>query len=761
MDVASFLTYLRQAPWHRDQMSHVETIPPRKGRYANPKTVLHPRLQDALEHDGIWPLYLHQAEAIDALARGENVVVATPAASGKSLCYHLPVVDRLLRDRSVRALYVYPTKALAQDQLRALRELTGGLGPFRIGIFDGDTPPEERAVIRRSAQVILTNPDMLHLGILPNHKRWGRLFQALRYVVIDEAHVYRGVFGSHVANLIRRLRRICRLYGSTPQFILASATIGNPGDLAEGLTGLPFTVIDDDGAPYGGKRFVLWNPPLEDESRGVRQSANSEAARLLAELVQKRVRSIVFVRSRRLAELVSLHAQRYVRETAPELADRVRAYRASYLPEQRREIERGLFRGELLGVAATTALELGIDVGDLDATVLAGYPGTVAATYQQAGRSGRRGEESLSVLVALDNPLDQYLMRHPGFLFERPVERALISPENPHVLGPHLLCAAYEAPLSIRDAELFGESMAGQLDLLCQDGSLRRSGDRWHLSPTVTYPAEDVNIRSTSANVYLVVEKESGAVLETVDEASALFQLHPGAVYLHQGEPYLIDHLDLESRVAHASATDVPYYTQPREVTDIRVIQEWKKRRAGDVDVCLGEVEVSTQVVGFLKKRPLSNETVGEETLDLPPQRFDTVALWFGVPQAVVACILRERRDLAGGLHAVEHAAIAILPLFAMCDRDDLGGVSTPLHPDVGKPQVFIYDAHPGGVGIAEEGYRRVEELWRATLRAVEECPCDGGCPGCVQSPKCGNNNYPLDKNVAAEMLCSLVIEQA
>ena len=755
MDASGFLEHIRKAHWYSKQIVHVETISPREASNGSLRTPLHPTLQSSIERKCLWPLYSHQAEAINALKDGDNVIVATPTASGKSLCYHLAVLDSVLADRTTRAIYLYPTKALAQDQLKGLRELGEDL-PFQASIFDGDTPFEERPPIKRSTQILLTNPDMLHLGILPNHRTWSRLLQGIRYVVLDEAHVYRGVFGSHVANVLRRLRRICQIYGSSPHFVLCSATIANPGELARQLTGLSFKVIDRDGAPYGGKQFALWNPPIVDEARSTRRSINTEAAGLFSELVSQHIRTITFVRTRRVTELVYLYARGQLEEKKPGLGSRISPYRASYLPEDRRRIEKAFFQGELMGVATTNALELGIDVGSMDATVITGYPGSISSTWQQAGRSGRRREESLAILVGQNNPLDQYLMNHPQALFGQPVESALISPENPHIIQPHLLCAAYESPLTSQDEALFGPSFTEHLKSLQEKGLLRSVGGKWYITTAVSYPAETVNIRSTSPHNYLVVEEGSGTIMETVEEASAFHQLHPGAVYLHQGDPYLVNHLDLESRTAYVGPTDGAYYTQAKDVTDIRISGVRRSRMVGNVNVYLGDVEVTNHVLGFRKRKPFTEETIGEEHLDLPPRRFNTVALWFDIPQQVLDQVSAAHLDLAGGLHAAEHAAIGVLPLFALCDRNDIGGVSTPLHPDTGKPQVFIYDGHPGGIGIAERGYQIIEELWSTTLKAVSDCPCDAGCPSCIQSPKCGSNNQPLDKWVATMLLTAL-----
>ena len=765
MNVSDFLDDLRGAPDYHGQIVHIEQIPPRQSSHGLLDHPLNPYLHGALEGCHLWPLYSHQADAINALNRGQNVIVTTPAASGKSLCYNLPVLDSILRDGNIRALYIFPTKALAQDQLKSLDVLQEALRsqvsqqrlPIRAAIFDGDTPGPERGPIRRGTQVLLTNPDMLHLGILPNHKAWSRMFRNLRYVVVDEAHVYRGVFGSHVGLMLRRLRRLCDFYGSDPQFIMCSATIANPAELAHHLTGLTFQVIDRDGSPYGGKQFAFWNPSVMDEATATRHSTNIDAANLFSQLVANHIRTITFVRSRKVAELVHLYARRQLAGIESSLRDRISPYRASYLPEERRQIEEALLSGELLGVAATNALELGIDVGELDATVITGYPGSVSSTWQQAGRSGRRAEESLAILVGQDNPLDQYFMRHPDAFFGRSIESALMTTENPHILQPHLLCAAYEVPLSPQDHEVFGPTFNANVGELKERGMLRDSNGRWHLGVAAPpYPAAQVNIRSTSSHTYTLVEEETGVILEMVEEAASFYQLHPGAVYLHMGTSYLVRSLDLDSRTASAVPIDLPYYTQTKDVTDIRVVTTRASKNAGGVGVHLGDVEVTNMVLGFRKRSHLTEAVIGEERLNLPPRRFNTVAIWFDIPQPLLKRINQEGWDLAGGLHAAEHAAIGMLPLFALCDRNDIGGVSTPFHPDTGRPQVFIYDGHPGGVGITEHGYSVIEEWWRATLRAIAECRCSEGCPTCIQSPKCGNNNHPLDKGVAIAILRAL-----
>jgi DEAD/DEAH box helicase domain-containing protein len=764
VDTAAFLHHLAAQASYSGQIAHREPIPRRQARCAELEKPLPDTLEEHLSRHGLLPFYTHQVQAINHARQGKNVMVATSSASGKTLCYNTPVVETLLTQRGSCALYLFPTKALAQDQLRTLWELFHPklLSTGDFATFDGDTPKAERGDIRRRARLILTNPDMLHVGILPNHQQWSRLLRRLKYVVVDEAHIYRGVFGSHVACVLRRLRRLCRFYGSNPQFILCSATIANPGEHAEKLVGLPFSVVDDDGSPHGGKEFVFWNPPLIDTARSVRRSANGEAANLFAELIMQNIRTLTFVRTRQLTEVIYNYTRHKLAETDSALAKKIKPYRAGYLPEERRKIEKELFSGQLTGVVATTALELGIDIGDLEATVLTGYPGSIASTWQQAGRSGRSKEKSLSFLIGLDNPLDQYFMRHPESFFGKSFEHALVNPDNPYILRAHLVCAAWELPLTNLDEEFFGSTFIQERKELEEQGLLREVRGRWHVAPSIAYPAEGVNIRAAFGENYAIINSSSGALLETIDSSTALFFIFPGAIYLHQGESYLVEELDIQARTAYAKPVEVNYYTQDKELTDLHILRVLKDKDCRGTKVYLGEVEVTTRVVGFKKKAQFTEEVIGEEPLDLPPMRFSTIALWFDLPKETVKRVDEDEvgLDFAGGLHAVEHAAIAILPMFALCDRNDIGGVSTPLHPDTGRPQIFIYDAYPGGIGISEKGFDLVEELWQTTLKAIEECPCEDGCPSCVQSPKCGNNNKPLDKKAAQILLQGLLAKK-
>jgi DEAD/DEAH box helicase domain-containing protein len=754
VNVRETLDALKRRPGYAGQLVHERFIPPRKARYAELRHPLPAALQQALATQGINRLYSHQAAAIDRVRSREHVVVVTATASGKTLCYNLPVLESLLTDPGSRALYLFPTKALAQDQAGALGEF--GLPDLICGTYDGDTPQPQRRRLRREAHVVLTNPDMLHVGILPQHHRWTEFFERLKYVVIDDVHVYRGVFGSNVANIIRRLRRICRLYGADPVFICTSATIANPQEFAGALIGLPVSVVADDGSPSGPRWVTLWNPPLIDLARARRRSAYSEASAVFTAFIRRGVRTITFTQARKITELVYRYARAALEHDAPDLAGRISPYRAGYLPEERRAIERRLFDGDLLGVISTSALELGIDVGELDAAILVGYPGSIASTWQRAGRAGRRTDEALVMLIALEDALDQYLMRRPDYLFARPVEHAVIDPENPYILAGHLRCAAAEAPLAEEDRQIFGDHTVEIAQLLTEHGELTPRLQRWYWAKE-SYPAGDVEVRSVGGTAFRIVDITRNRLIGTVDGARACEQVHPGAVYLHQGEAYLVRDFDVAHRTAGVVPSDGDYYTQARSTTELDILAVTKQRAWGPTTAYFGEVEVSTQVISFARKRLFSEEVLGEEPLDLPEERLQTAAVWFSIPAQLEAEVRRQGLDLAGGIHAVEHAAIGLLPLFAMCDRWDLGGVSYPRYPELGGPAIFIYEGHPGGVGITEKGYALLDDLMQATLDTIEACPCEAGCPSCIQSPKCGNLNEPLDRAAAVVLLKGLL----
>lgn len=742
-------------------VTHIAELPAREARYADWPSWADPAVVAALRSAGATRPWAHQIEAASLAFGGQHVVISTGTASGKSLAYQLPVLSTLVKDQRACALYLSPTKALGADQLRAVSEFD--IPGVRAATYDGDTPKAERDWVRAHARWVFSNPDMLHRGILANHARWARFFRKLAYVVVDECHSYRGVFGSHVALLLRRLRRLARHYGASPVFILASATMAEPAEFAARLTGVDCVPVVDDASPRGARVVALWEPPLLPEVTGengapVRRSAGAEAGRILAELVVEGARSLVFVRSRRGAELTALSARRLLSEVDSELATQVAAYRAGFLPEERRALERALVSGELVGVATTNALELGVDIAGLDAVVVAGYPGTLASFWQQAGRAGRAAEDALVVFVARDDPLDTYLVHHPEAVLERPVETTVLDPANPYVLAPQLACAAAELPITGGELDTFGGATARDvLDSLVEDRLLRRRPSGWYWTSR-DRPHRQVDIRGSGGEQVAVVEADTSRLLGTVDPGSACTAVHPGAVYLHQGSSYVVDELDLESGIALVHAEDPDWTTSPREVADISVLNVQERIDYGGVSVYLGDVAVTSQVVGYLRRKP-SGEIIDHVPLDLPEQKLETRAVWYTVSSELLengrapgGAGLDPAR-VPGALHAAEHAAIGLLPLFATCDRWDIGGVSTALHIDTGEATVFVHDGHPGGAGFADRGFAALVPWLAATREAISSCECPAGCPSCVQSPKCGNGNDPLDKAGAVAVL--------
>jgi len=750
----------RLAAGRDDRLVHLEHVPARVGTAVGWPDWVDPDLRDAWTRGGIELPWAHQAEAAELAHDGRHVVVATGTASGKSLAYLMPALTAALEGsrapngRGATVLYLSPTKALAHDQWRAVDEL--GLPSLRASAYDGDTPDEERAWIRGHASYVLTNPDLLHRSMLPGHERWASFLRQLRYVVVDECHVYKGVFGSHVGNVLRRLRRVASRYGAEPTFVLASATSGDPAGSASRLVGLDVVAVADDASPRGSTSFALWEPPLTDgggeNGAPVRRTATAETASLLTDLVIEGVRTLAFVRSRRGAEAVAMTARDTLAEVDPDLVDRVAAYRAGYLPEERRALEAALRDGELIGVAATNALELGVDLTGLDAVLLCGWPGTRASMWQQAGRAGRSGGDALAVLVARDDPLDTYLVHHPEAIFGSGVEATVCDPSNPYVLGPHLCAAAAELPLTDDDLPMFGPTTRDVVDALVARGLLRVRPGGWFW--TRQERASDLaDLRGIGGGMVRVVEDGTGRLLGTVDPGAAHTTVHTGAVYVHQGATYLVDNLDLEDSVALAHREDVDFTTSARDTTDIRVVDEIGRTAWGDAELVHGHVEVTNQVVAYLKRRYLTGAVLGEEPLDLPPRHLRTQAVWWTVtPGMLTAAGLRDL-DVPGAAHAAEHASIGLLPLVATCDRWDIGGVSTALHPDTGRATVFVYDGHPGGAGFAERGYAAARTWLTATREAIASCECRDGCPSCVQSPKCGNGNEPLDKAGAVRLL--------
>jgi DEAD/DEAH box helicase domain-containing protein len=724
---------------------------PRPGVPAPLPGELNRALLDSLAGVGIDELWSHQADALEAVQRG-HTIVTTGTASGKSLAFNLPVLHTLASDLSARAFYLYPTKALAQDQARKLAQIGGRF--LRHAIYDGDTPQEERRAIRQRSNLVLTNPDMLHVGVLPNHRSWGDVLANLAWVVVDEAHVYRGVFGSHVANVLRRLRRLARAYGSEPRFVLTSATIANPRDLAERLTGVEFELVDRDGAPRAEREIAMWNPPLVDEPLGKRASALSEAANLLAGLVERDVRTICFLNSRRGVELIQRYARLRLQDSGRgDLAERIAPYRAGYTPVQRREIERRLADGDLLAVVATNALELGIDVGELDAAICVTFPGTVASLRQMWGRAGRRSA-GLAMYVAGEDALDQFFCRHPDEFLERPVERAILDHESEEIHLAHLAAAAYELPLTPEDGDVFGPRWEEHARRLVKQGRLRERGGRY-LPRGPGYPAADIALRSASPHSVAIVEAQGGELIGTVEAARATSAVHPGAVYLHMGASYEVEELDLPHGRALVTPFDGDWYTQPKRESETYIEAIRDRRETCGVELSFGIVSVTEQVVAYQKKRVADHSVLDLLALDMPEQEFVTQALWYVLPDAVLGDEF-SLDALQGSLHAAEHGQIAVLPLIAMCDRWDIGGLSTAFHHQTGRPTIFIYDGHPGGVGITRAGFERFEALVSDALRLISECPCESGCPSCVQSPKCGNLNEPLSKGGSIELLARM-----
>jgi DEAD/DEAH box helicase domain-containing protein len=736
------------------RLVHLERLPARSPTYAELARPLPPAVQERI---GV-RLWAHQAAAIDLARDRRSVAIATGTASGKSLAFQAPIAEAVSAPiRPGTALLLFPTKALAHDQLRSLVE--PGFANLVAGAYDGDAGPEERTWIRRHANVVLTNPEMLHHGLLPHHARWSTFLGRLRYVVIDELHVFRGIFGTHVAQLLRRLRRLCQRYGSDPTFIFCSATIGHPERLASGLCGSEVTAVTDDGSPRGERFVALWNPPLVDELRGVRASAHGETAGLLASLVGRGHRSIAFCRSRRGTEVVAADAKRRL---PPGLADLVRPYRGGYLAEERREIEDELFSGRLAGVVATTALELGIDIGGLDAVVLDGFPGTISSFWQQAGRAGREQQQSLAVLVAGQDQLDQWLMAHPAEVFSRCPEPAVINPGNPFVLDPHLRCAAFEQPLTHADEKWW----PGLLDdgvrrlALADELAVRPRGAR--SEPTAVWsgtgwPTHGVGLRSGSSGEVRIVAGGDGRIIGTVDWGRAFEHVHPGAFYLHQGEGWRVVDLDLDHGVATVEPDAGAEYTLVRSDTQIRLVGVDAVRSIGRVSLHLGPVEVDSQVTGFQRKDRLTGEVLGTHELELPATTLPTRAFWYTIGVDVLVAAGIDSMSGPGALHAAEHAGIGVLPLFTICDRWDVGGVSTMLQAEAGAPAIVVYDGYPGGAGIAELGFEAGDRHLAATLESIEACGCQAGCPSCVQSPKCGNGNEPLDKVAAAALLRTIL----
>lgn len=766
------------------ELVHLERLAARAPRTRFLSQELHPDLLSRMPFldGGLWS---HQASAIDHVLRGESIVVATGTASGKSLCYQVPLATAALESGGkATSLLLFPTKALAQDQLRSLGALSiRGLVPVT---YDGDTPADSRQWARKHASCVLTNPEMLHMGILPFHGRWANFLTRLQYVVIDELHIYRGVFGTHLAQILRRLRRMCTYYGGNPTFVFASATIGEPQRLATELCGLPVSLIDNDGSPHGERLIGVWNPPVSAD--GIPVSGNNATSTLLAALVADGHRTIAFTRSRRGAEIVAARAQRLVPD---ELASTIKPYRGGYLPAERRALEASLFDGSLRGVAATTALELGVDIGGLDACVCNGFPGTISSFRQQIGRAGRSAQRSLSILVAGDDALDQWYAANPSELFSRKPEPVVVNVANPFVLYPHIACAAHELPLIAADAEVWAglgssepqlisdaepESAIAELSVLelldrlgtadvaeAFDDGIVQLVQRNQLSLVNGRavwagrgsPSQRVSLRSGGGSEFRIVDR-GARLVGTVDGSRAFSTLHTGALYVHQGQQYRVEKLDLADHAAWVHPETVDEYTQARSTTDFRFVGVHTSMKVGRLTLSLGSLEVDEQVVGYECKKITTGTVLSREPLDLPASTLTTRGFWYEFGDDVIADAGlgdAQAPAIPGTLHAVEHTMIGMLPLFTICDRWDVGGVSTAAHQQTGKATILIYDGYPGGAGIAELGYTAGQRHLLATLHALEHCRCSDGCPSCVQSPKCGNGNEPLDKAGAIELL--------
>ncbi|HXF92641.1 MAG TPA: DEAD/DEAH box helicase [Nitrospiraceae bacterium] len=739
------------------QIAEYRYLPPVAAKYA--EIALDGRLKEVLAKEGIAQLWSHQVDAIKAIRNGDHVVVMTPTASGKSLIYNIPVIESFLEDEAAKALYIFPLKGLEQDQVKNLNRLLSTLGlepekgprertPLQAAeVYDGDTTAFRRKKIRdRSTRAIFTNPDMLHLAINPFHALWAEFLKQLKYVVVDEIHAYRGVFGTNAAHVFRRLRRICRYYGSNPQFIACSATIANPKELAERLIGAPFRAITESGAPQGGKHFFFLNPP---------GSPYTEAARLLRHCLEAGLRAIVFTKARKITELIYSWAV----ARADDLAAKIRPYRAGFLPRERREIEQKLFRGELRGVISTSALELGVDIGGLDVCILVGYPGSIASTWQRIGRVGRHAQESLIFLIALRDALDQYFMRHPDAFFGKSHEAVVIDPNNPTVLKKHLPCAAAEISLRADDQIYEVQALQPLIDDLVAAGDLHpgKRGDIWFTARR--RPQRTVGIRSIGDPFSIVLEG-TGETIGDLDTSRVFREAFPGAIYLHQGQQYRVIKLDLERRRAYCKPAAVQYYTQALTEEETQILAEQDSRRIRDWLIHWGCLRMTRRVVGYDKRGLFDGTRLSRHALELPASVFETEGLWIGIDPETRAAIASRGYDLGGSLHAVEHAAISCLPLFVLCDKGDIGGYSYPLYPPLASPAIFIYDGYEGGLGFTRRALEVLEDWLRATARLIGRCPCEEGCPACVQDPQCGSGNKPLDKDGAIFLLDRWLGEQ-
>lgn len=743
-----FIKRLLTQDWKTARVVHHTVLEAQDAQYGNPRSPLPEPIRQALRSLGVDRLYSHQAQALDHIRSGRHVVVSTPTASGKSLIYNVAVTETLLESPDAHALYLFPIKALSRDQHEALHAFFRAVStdrPFTAAVYDGDTSSHHRAVIRKNPpHVLVTNPDMLHYALLPYHAKWEAFFRGLRHVVVDELHTYRGIFGSHVAQILRRLRRVTALYGSRPQFVFLSATIGNPGDLAQKLIDQPVETVSRSGSPQAPRHFLFM------ESEGPLAGL---AARITQTAVRSGLKTIVFTQSRRMTELVHMSLTR----AAPDLAPKVSSYRAGFLPSERRGIEQGLAAGRIAAVISTSALEMGIDIGGLDVCVLVGYPGTVMTTWQRGGRVGRSGRESAVILIPQPDALDQYIVRHPETFLSGSYETAVTDPDNQAIVAEHLPCAAAEIPLDAAEMTEWPHSRREALTAATDKGTLIRSEDGRRWFAPVSYPHRQVDIRSVGPSVTILgpdpQDKDRWVPIGTTDGVRAFKECHPGAVYLHRGRTFVVQSLDLEKRLARAVPQDAEYFTWVKSEKETEILEIQASKPCSAFIARMGRLRVREHITGYEKKRLFTQEVLDFTPLDLPEQVFETQGFWVEIEDTVVEKIRRAGLHYMGGIHAMEHAAISMFPLFALCDRNDIGGISIPLHPQLGKSAVFIYDGYPEGIGLAARGYDIVEPLLERTMELIESCPCDEGCPGCIHSPKCGAGNTPLDKQAALEVL--------
>jgi len=748
LQLTDFINTIKADSEFGPAVAHHRYLSPIQARYGT-DVQLNPRLGKLLEQIGIKKLFHHQVRSLEQIRNSKNIIVATPTASGKSLIYNLAVLEALLKEKNTKSLYLFPLKALEQDQMKGLSQLTYFLRDIKLSakIYDGDTSPYRRKQIRaHPPDILFTNPDMLHRGIMAYHESWKPLFENLSFIVLDEVHTYRGIFGSHMNQIIRRLRRLCYYYGTNPQYILLSATINNPGQFGQSLIEAPIEVIEDSGSPKAGQHIIFLNPEA---------SANFSAARLFSHCLKAGLRTIVFTQSRKVTELIHV----WVSQLAPELRRKVSSYRAGFMPEERREIEKRLADGELLGVVSTSALEMGIDIGYLDVCLLVGYPGTIINTWQRGGRVGRSGRESLILLLAKPDALDQYFMRYPDDFFGRNYEAAILDPHNPFVVEAHLPCAAAERPITLNDKPFWAEDIVPHLEKLEQEGELTRSVDgepSWY--PVKRNPHLRVNIRSTG-ETYTIFENKTGQAIGMVDGLRAFKECHPGAIYLHKARQYHVEDLILKKRDIIVSPVDMKYFTRALSEKETEIIKIERSRPRLRFLVKQGILKVTEQVTGYEKRALPGQELIGTFSLDLPERTFETVGFWIEIEPVIKQAIEGQGLHFMGGIHAVEHASIGLFPLFALCDRNDIGGICYTHHPQVGKSAIFIYDGHPGGVGLAQRGFEVITDLLEKTLNLLKTCECEDGCPSCIHSPKCGSGNKPLDKQ-AAVLILELLLDK-